>query len=47
MTHCDVQASGAIELYFYDELEATERASIDRHLARRAANAATRWTRCR
>lgn len=33
MTHCDVQASGAMELYFYDELETTERASIDRHLA--------------
>jgi len=32
MTHCDVQASGSIELYFYDELGATERASIDRHL---------------
>ncbi len=32
MTRCDVQASGAIELYFYDELDAPERAAVDDHL---------------
>jgi len=32
MTRCDVQASGAIELYFYDELEATERGRVETHL---------------
>jgi hypothetical protein len=31
-TGCDVQASGGIELYFYDELEAGERDEIVRHL---------------
>lgn len=31
---CDVQASGAIELYFYGELESAERDSVSRHLAR-------------
>jgi hypothetical protein len=29
---CDVQASGAIELYFYGELGAAERADVQRHL---------------
>jgi hypothetical protein len=32
MTRCDVQASGHIELYFYDELDPMERASIERHV---------------
>ena len=32
MTRCDVQGTGAIELYFYDELDPTERASIENHL---------------
>ena len=32
MTLCTVLASGSIELYFYDELDAVERASVDRHL---------------
>ena len=32
MTRCDIQASGAIELYFYDELEPDACASIERHL---------------
>jgi len=32
MTRCEIQATGAIELYFYDELEPGARASIDRHL---------------
>jgi len=32
MTRCDVQATGAIELYFYDELDPVARASIERHL---------------
>ena len=32
MMTCDVQASGAIELYFYDELEGVERQSIADHL---------------
>lgn len=32
MTTCDVQASGAIELYFYDELDGVERQSIADHL---------------
>jgi hypothetical protein len=32
MTACERQASGAIELYFYDELDATERADVGRHL---------------
>jgi hypothetical protein len=30
---CDVQASGAIELFFYDELDAAGREAMDRHLA--------------
>ena len=30
---CDVQASGAIELYFYGELEGEAREAIERHLA--------------
>ena len=34
MTSCDVQASGAIELYFYGETPEAERPSIERHLAR-------------
>jgi hypothetical protein len=33
MTHCIVQASGAIELYFYGEVETSERTSIEQHLA--------------
>jgi hypothetical protein len=32
MTACERQASGAIELYFYDELDAAERADVGRHL---------------
>lgn len=32
MTRCEIQATGAIELYFYDELEAAARASIERHI---------------
>ena len=32
MTACDVHASGAIELYFYDELDAAERQAVDEHL---------------
>jgi hypothetical protein len=32
MTGCDLQALGTIELYFYDELEASERADVERHL---------------
>jgi hypothetical protein len=32
MTHCIVQASGAIELYFYGEVDTSERASIEQHL---------------
>jgi hypothetical protein len=31
-TACDVHASGAIELYFYDELTPTERESVEGHL---------------
>lgn len=33
MTGCDVQASGGIELYFYDELEPAARASIQAHVS--------------
>ncbi len=33
MTPCEVQASGAIELYFYGEMSEGERASVERHLA--------------
>jgi Putative zinc-finger len=32
MTGCDLQALGMIELYFYDELEASERAAVGGHL---------------
>ena len=32
MTSCDVQASGAVELYYYDELSPPERAVFDAHL---------------
>jgi Putative zinc-finger len=32
MNGCEVQASGALELYFYDELDGTERASFEHHL---------------
>jgi hypothetical protein len=32
VTRCGVQASGAIELYFYDELDAVARAVVDDHL---------------
>jgi hypothetical protein len=32
MTTCFVQVSGTIELYFYDELDARERAEAERHL---------------
>jgi hypothetical protein len=32
MTRCDVQGSGAIELFFYDELAPADRASIENHL---------------
>ncbi len=31
---CDIQASGAIELYFYGELESAERESVLRHISR-------------
>ncbi len=31
---CDIQASGAIDLYFYGELAAGERQELERHLAR-------------
>jgi hypothetical protein len=34
MTRCDLQGTGAIELYFYDELEPGERGSIEDHLRR-------------
>jgi hypothetical protein len=33
MTSCDVHSSGAIDLYFYDELAAAERRVVDEHLA--------------
>jgi hypothetical protein len=33
MMPCDVQMSGAVELYFYGELEPGERASVERHLS--------------
>ena len=33
MTPCDVQASGAIELWFYGELDPDERRRIEFHLA--------------
>ena len=32
MTRCDVQGSGAIELYFYDELDAAARATVEAHV---------------
>ncbi len=32
MSTCGVHASGAIELYFYDELTPQERAAVERHL---------------
>lgn len=32
MTRCDLQASGAIELYFYGELDAAARSGVERHL---------------
>ena len=32
MTRCEVQASGAIELYFYDELDAPDRAVVEQHV---------------
>jgi hypothetical protein len=32
MTRCDVQASGAIELYFYDELDRAARAGVEDHV---------------
>jgi Putative zinc-finger len=32
MTRCGVQGTGAIELYFYDELAPAERASIEQHV---------------
>jgi hypothetical protein len=33
MTSCDMHASGAIELYFYDELPAGERQAVEAHVA--------------
>jgi hypothetical protein len=33
MRPCDRQASGAIELYFYGELEGRERASVEQHVS--------------
>jgi hypothetical protein len=32
MNACDIQASGAIELYFYEELGASERRDVEAHL---------------
>jgi hypothetical protein len=32
MKGCEIQASGAIDLYFYDELDERERASVEEHL---------------
>ncbi len=32
MTRCDVQASGDVELYFYDELDPIARAGVEQHL---------------
>lgn len=32
MTTCEVQASGTVELYYYDELSSEERAGVDAHL---------------
>lgn len=32
MSGCGILASGAVELYFYEELEAAERVSVDAHL---------------
>lgn len=32
MTRCDVQASGAVELYFYDELDRAARAGVEDHV---------------
>jgi Putative zinc-finger len=32
MKGCEIQASGAIALYFYDELDERERASVEEHL---------------
>jgi hypothetical protein len=32
MTGCEIQMSGAIELYFYDELDAGQRSAVERHL---------------
>lgn len=32
MTYCDVHASGAIELYFYGELEGAEHQNVTRHV---------------
>jgi len=33
MSGCKLQASGAIELYFYDELESADRASVEQHVS--------------
>lgn len=33
MSYCDMQASGAVELYFYGELEPAERDVVRRHLS--------------
>lgn len=32
MTRCEIQGTGVIELYFYDELEPDARRSVERHL---------------
>jgi hypothetical protein len=32
MTTCDLQASGAVDLYYYDELSAAERTAVEAHL---------------
>lgn len=49
MSLCDIQESGAIELYFYGELTAAEHARVDLHLrgCRECAEALTelRWIR--
>ncbi len=38
MTPCEVQASGAIELYFYGEMSEGERASVERHQSTRSSS---------
>ena len=40
MTTCDVQLSGAVDLYFYGELPAAERLELERQLRAPATSAA-------